>query len=175
MKPHNSNQRELLRSAVQHAAHLLPMQGPIGVFIHHNTLHAFQHLPFEEAVLEASRLFGTEPYMSEAQFRADFERGRIFAEDLDAVLAAEPNPTVFVSLGRRSLRRVMLHPGLLPLEANTVRWELEEGILLRGPEDRQLFEVCFSRTDSESALAPAEVHRQLRDSLLAMTEKTWTS
>jgi hypothetical protein len=30
-----------LRQAVEHAAHLLPMQGPIGVFVHHNTLHAF--------------------------------------------------------------------------------------------------------------------------------------
>ncbi len=55
----------LLR-AVEHAAHLLPQQGPIGVFVHHNTLHAFEHLPFEKAVIEASHLFGAEPYMSEA-------------------------------------------------------------------------------------------------------------
>ncbi len=47
-------------------AHLLPAQGPIGVFIHHNTLHAFQHLPFETAVCEAAKTFGTEPYMLEA-------------------------------------------------------------------------------------------------------------
>ena len=46
----------LLRSTIDHAAHYLPVQGPIGVFIHHNTLHAFQHLPFEVAVVEAARL-----------------------------------------------------------------------------------------------------------------------
>ena len=75
-----------LLKAVEHVAHLLPMQGPIGVFVHHNTLHAFQDLPFEKAVIEASRVFGTEPYMAEAAYRAELARGRIQIEDIDGVL-----------------------------------------------------------------------------------------
>jgi len=51
---------ERLRRAVDHVAHLLPKQGPIGVFIHHNTLHAFEHMPFEQAVMEAWQLFGAD-------------------------------------------------------------------------------------------------------------------
>ena len=43
----------------------------LAFFVHHNTLRALQHLPFEEAVTEASRLFGAEPYMTEASYRAD--------------------------------------------------------------------------------------------------------
>ena len=62
---------EQLHHALEHAAHVLPIQGPIGVFVHHNTLHAFEQLPFEEAVVRAAQLFGAEPYMSEADYRAE--------------------------------------------------------------------------------------------------------
>jgi hypothetical protein len=55
-----------LRQAVDHAAHLLPVQGPIGVFVHHNTLHAFQHLPFEEAVIESARIWKISTQYSKA-------------------------------------------------------------------------------------------------------------
>jgi uncharacterized protein YbcC (UPF0753/DUF2309 family) len=76
-----------LREAVDHAAHLLPTQGPIGVFIHHNTLHAFEHLPFEQAVVAAARIFDAEPYLTADAFRHELGRGRIRSEDIDAVLA----------------------------------------------------------------------------------------
>ena len=74
------------------------MQGPIGVFVHHNTLHAFQDLPFEQAVIEASHRFGAEPYMSEADYRAELARGRIQPRDIDAVLDSEPDAMVFPRL-----------------------------------------------------------------------------
>ena len=48
-----TDSRARLAQAVAPAAHLLPAQGPITVFIHHNTLHAFEDLPFEEAVKRA--------------------------------------------------------------------------------------------------------------------------
>ena len=40
----------LVRQVLDHAAHLLPDQGPIEVFIHHNTLHSFENL-FNGAVV----------------------------------------------------------------------------------------------------------------------------
>src|SRR5215475_12787747 len=97
--------REKLLNAVEHAAHLLPMQGPIGVFVHHNTLHAFQNLPFERAVIEASHLFGSEPYRAEAAYRGELSHGRIDLADIDAVLDSEPDAIVFPRLSRHSLRR----------------------------------------------------------------------
>ena len=52
------------------AAHFVPEQAPLHTFVHHNTLHAFEHLPFDRAVVEAAKLFGAEPYQSEAAFAA---------------------------------------------------------------------------------------------------------
>src|SRR5438105_7054915 len=99
----NQSRRDRLRQAVEQVAHLLPMQGPIGVFVHHNTLHAFEDRPFERAVIEASQLFGAEPYMSEAAYRAEVARGRIQLEDIDAVLDSEPDAEIFPGLRRHSL------------------------------------------------------------------------
>ena len=78
--PSHRSRRDKLCEVVERAAQFLPMQGPIGVFVHHNTLHAFEHLPFEQAVIEASHLFGAEPYMTEAAYRAELARGRIQLE-----------------------------------------------------------------------------------------------
>jgi uncharacterized protein YbcC (UPF0753/DUF2309 family) len=140
---------ERLRSAVEHASHLLPKQGPIGVFVHHNTLHAFEHLPFEEAVIEASQLFGAEPYMAEAAYRAELERGRIQLADIDAVLDGEPDSLIFARLSRGSLRRAMITPGVREFDAATVLWRAEQGDLaadFRRAALRALFDVCFARS-----------------------------
>ncbi len=74
------------RDALAHAAHVLPAQGPIGVFIHHNTLHAFQHLHFHEAIATASALYGAQPYWPEDRYRAEHAAGRINDADLDHAL-----------------------------------------------------------------------------------------
>ena len=138
------------------------MQGPIGVFVHHNTLHAFQDLPFEQAVIEASHLFGAEPYMSEADYRAELARGRIQLEDIDAVLDSEPDAMVFPRLSRHSLRRAMITPGVREFDAATILWRTEQGDLARDFRHaalRALFDACFARAvaheEEPDAAAPS--------------------
>src|SRR4029450_2137339 len=75
-----------LAHLIEHAAHFLPSQGPIRVFIHHNTLHAFEHLPFHEAVKRGGATYGCHPYLPEDRYRDKLSRGRILFEDLAAVL-----------------------------------------------------------------------------------------
>lgn len=150
-KDHHSSGPRLVRlcQVVDHVAHLLPSQGPIGVFVHHNTLHAFEHLPFEKAVLEAAETFGAEPYMAEAAYRAELARGRILAEDVDAVLTAEPDSIVFPGLARKSLRRAMITPGVREFDAATIVWRAEQGDLatdFRQPALAALFRACLTRT-----------------------------
>src|SRR3954451_16583149 len=75
-----------LQHVIDHAGHALPAQGPITVFIHHNTLHAFEDYTFDEGVQRGAALFDCQPYLSEMRFRKELERGRIRIEDLQAVL-----------------------------------------------------------------------------------------
>lgn len=145
-----SHSHTSLRGILEHVAHLLPAQGPIGVFVHHNTLHSFQHKPFEEAVAEAASIYGAQPYLSEEVYREELRRGRILLEDIDAILAKEPNASVIgQGLDRRTLRRMILLSGHPVSDPNTLSWRLEEDRALRG-DTAGLFEVCLRRTPPSS-------------------------
>jgi len=121
---------EMLRECILHAAHLLPAQGPITVFIHHNTLHAFEHRPFDEGVRKAARTFGCQPYLSEAGYRAKLGQGRILWEDIACVLKeylqgwGEDPVLSFVS--RFELRRTMMEHALLMAPPAELRWFIAE-------------------------------------------------
>ena len=165
--------QERLRHAVERAAHLLPMQGPIGVFVHHNTLHAFQDLPFEQAVIEAWRLFGAEPYMSEAAYRSELARGRIHLEDIDAVLDSEPDAMIFQGLSRHSLRRAMMTPGVREFDAATIMWRAEQGDLaedFRHAALQALFDACFARSvaHEEEPVSPSAVDEVIHPWLIRL-------
>jgi uncharacterized protein YbcC (UPF0753/DUF2309 family) len=77
---------EELRSIIEHAAHLLPAQGPITVFIHHNTLHAFEDLSFHDALKKGGQMFGCQTYLSEDRYRDELRKGRIRFSELQEVL-----------------------------------------------------------------------------------------
>ena len=95
-----------LREILHHVAHLLPAQGPIGVFVHHNTLHAFEDLPFEQAVAEAAEIFRAEPFMKEEAYREQLRTGRILEIDVEDVIAEERDSALLPQYGitRRTLQ-----------------------------------------------------------------------
>ena len=124
-----------LVATVERVAHLLPAQGPISVFIHHNLLHAFERLPFEEAVVEAARIYGAEPFWPAERYRALFETGRITDGDLREVieeaLGARAEERVAGIGARRELAFVLTRFGVPDVRAQALEWHLHEDGAIR--------------------------------------------
>ncbi|MEQ1827263.1 MAG: DUF2309 domain-containing protein [Pirellula sp.] len=115
-----------IRHAIEHAKHYLPTQGPIEVFIHHNTLHAFEHLRFDDAVIEGLRTYGSQPYWQESRYREEMSRGRIQSQDLQAVLSRDLGKSGLqeIALGttRHELHYSMLRHPVLTGSDSEIQW-----------------------------------------------------
>lgn len=72
---------------VENISHWIPSQGPLKEFVHHNTLHAFQGLPFQEGCLRAARLYGARAFLPLSEYRQLWRQGQIQAAALEEVLA----------------------------------------------------------------------------------------
>jgi uncharacterized protein YbcC (UPF0753/DUF2309 family) len=119
-----------LTEVIERLAHLLPAQGPISIFIHHNTLHAFEHLRFEEAVEHAAALLEREPYLAEARYRDKLASGRIRARDVEQLLGDELGDEAAVDVGgvgsRLDLWRAVVLHGIPAATGPELSWILAE-------------------------------------------------
>ncbi|WP_232536226.1 DUF2309 domain-containing protein [Lacipirellula parvula] len=124
----------MLRS-IEQAAHLLPTQGPITVFVHHNTLHAFEELRFDAALGRSQRVYGSQPFLMEERYRRELARGRIKEADLAAVLEADLADRADELIGllgtRFHLRLAMLKHSLRTAPSPELRWVVAETDALR--------------------------------------------
>ena len=126
--------RERLIDVVEHLGHLLPSQGPITTFVHHNTLHGLQHLPFDEAAAAAEDFFGAHAYVPVDVSRSHYRAGRITDADLDAVIAersGDDEARVLDVAGRpvteSYIRRLHLLHGINPIDPSMLRFLIFEG------------------------------------------------
>jgi uncharacterized protein len=126
---------ERLQHLIDHAAHLLPAQGPITVFIHHNTLHAFEEEEFTDAVKKGAKVFGCHPFLPEEAYRDCLSRGRIRFEDLTAVLHQHLGDQADVRIARTTtrldLRLAMLQYAFRSGPTEELLWFVEETDALR--------------------------------------------
>lgn len=128
------DKRGQIIAALNHLDHVLPGQGPIHEFVHHNTIHGFQHLPFEKALVEFEELTGIYGYLPESQNRNLFQQGRINNDDLSAALAHDPelhaDQVVYQSNGlnitRKDIYRVALLYELGAITTSQLKWQIEE-------------------------------------------------
>ena len=98
--PPGETRSQVLRHVLEHAAHLLPTQGPIGVFIHHNTLHAFEGEPFEKALIRAAAMFDAE-----------------IVDVVETISSEFPRSALVVILATLLILAVLLRSILLPIKA----------------------------------------------------------
>lgn len=66
--------------------HYLPAQSPLKDFIHHNSLHAFQSMPFFDALHQAQAIFGYKTNLSLNEYRQLYTSGKISDEVLNRLL-----------------------------------------------------------------------------------------
>jgi uncharacterized protein YbcC (UPF0753/DUF2309 family) len=122
---------------VEMAAKLLPSQSPLHAFVHHNTLHAYEHLPFKQALKEASKEHGAEPFMSEKNFLEAINSGRILTNDIKAVLEKELDDIDQPLFAGAPTRRAILLWRLTTLfnvpNKHSVNWWLHEKGYLHKP------------------------------------------
>ncbi|PPD29790.1 MAG: DUF2309 domain-containing protein [Methylomonas sp.] len=150
--------REIILAAIQHLDHVLPAQAPIHDFVHHNTLHGFQHVPFEQALTDFTALTGIDCYLPETQFRALFKQGRINDVDLEYALqqrfGVEAQREAVTVKGRGITRQQLYRQALLTdLSAITpaqFEWQVQECGLLDGPENA-LWQAVMGQLDVRMA------------------------
>ncbi|MEQ1635154.1 MAG: putative inorganic carbon transporter subunit DabA [Methylococcales bacterium] len=126
--------RDIIISALNHLDHVLPGQAPILDFVHHNTLHGFQHLPFEEALEAFESLTGISAYLPEAQNRGFYRQGRINDRDICAALAKsttlKPDQPVCTlttkTLTRGELYQLALLHDFTALTPSQLCWQIDE-------------------------------------------------
>ena len=126
--------RKHLQHEVHHYSHMLSPQGPITTFVHHNTLHGFQHLPFEQAIKEANRIVGGRGYLANEDYRRFYARGRINDADLAQSMAERAELALedpVMEMDRRQLRaaeiyRLHLLHGIDPIETDELYHQVVE-------------------------------------------------
>ena len=69
--------------------HYLPSQQALKDFIHHNSLHAFQHTKFFDAIFKASKIFGFQVHLQLPEYRELYKSGRIREDILQKLIAGK--------------------------------------------------------------------------------------
>jgi uncharacterized protein YbcC (UPF0753/DUF2309 family) len=165
------NAHEVLRKL----KHYLPAQAPLKDFIHHNTLHGFQHLKFDQAIYRASAIFGYRVSLSLAEYRSLYQQGRIHTVILDQVIARQKGADA-VPLWREKMMMGTYHKEAPRIGALRSNWKREYKIDLDSLVHPLLFRILCSFLDQGIAIWNFPVwHKGFLASIRELERKSFIS
>lgn len=85
--------------------HMLPSQQALKDFIHHNSLHAFQHMKFYDAIFKAAKIFGFQVHLQLDEYREMYRTGRIRKDILRMVIAQKKGTAFLQDWEQRLLQK----------------------------------------------------------------------
>ena len=90
---------------IQELKHFLPSQQALKDFIHHNSLHAFQHMKFYDAIFKASKIFGFQVHLQLPEYRELYQTGRIRKDVLDMVITHKKGKEAVAEWEQRLIKK----------------------------------------------------------------------
>lgn len=138
-----NEQHELLHKAIEHFAHVLPAQASIRDFVHHNTLHGYQQLTFQNALKASYELTGAYGFWSQEKFQQAYHSGRITDEDVfqamskdkalkaDDLLFEENEKQIYL----RDIYKVACLYPVNKISSHQLKWQIEEAQALSKVQD----------------------------------------
>ncbi|MFN8414933.1 MAG: DUF2309 domain-containing protein [Cytophagaceae bacterium] len=147
-----------LEHVLSEIKHFLPAQAPLKDFVHHNSLHAFQHDSFYDALEKASVIFGYKTTLLIEDYRSLYKEGRI-NHDILIELINQKKGTSQLSVWLDKLRNKEYSNQRLPRVGNLRKlWKATYDIDLDSLVHPVLFRVLCSYLDQGISIWNFPVH-----------------
>ena len=156
--------------------HFLPSQQALKDFIHHNSLHAFQHMKFYDAIFKASGIFGYQVHLQLTEYREMYQTGRIRKDVLQMVIAHKKGKSAVGEWEQRLTGKeydVINRPRIGQLRKywkESYRFDLDNGV------HPMLFRILCSFLDQGIAVKGFPVNgKSFTESLKELEQNSFTS
>ncbi len=149
-----------LEETLHDLKHFLPAQAPLKDFVHHNTLHAFQHLKFQDGITRASKIFGYKVYLSIEHYQLLYAQNRIDKEILNRIVI-EKKGTDNAEEWLKKLHH-QSYDGSIDARIGTLRdeWKKRYYINLDGFVHPLLFRILCNYLDQGIAVWDIPIHHK---------------